>query len=227
MGCDIHMNVEVRRDGRWTFVEPPIVHESWNSDPAGRQTWWDDRSYVTFAVLAGVRADPGVPPPIDEPRGYPDDADPETLISTYPAPRGQNHGDHSASWLTLDEVLAHDWEVKFQEEGVVSLREYLACQREKRTPKSWSRWVSGKTTTVRSVTETEAWLKTTAGRMEALATLTMQQADQWYPGESFVKMKWTARLRDRCASFLAWARSLPEMLDAAPADIRLVFSFDS
>lgn len=226
MGCDIHMNVEVRRNGRWTFVEPPVVHEPWNRDPAGRKTWWGDRSYITFAVLAGVRADDGDPAPIDQPRGYPDDVDSETMISADPSPRGQDHGDHSASWLTLDEVLAYDWDQEFEEQGVVDLAEYLAAQREKRPPESWSRWVGGAKTTVRTVEETETWLQSTEGRMASLALLTTLNTSR-FGGEDFVQMEWTCRLSDRCESFLSWARSLPSIVEAKPEDIRLVFSFDS
>lgn len=232
MGCDIHMNVEVRRRGRWQFV-PPTEESKY---VPGYRHWWNDRSYITFAVLAGVRADNGDPPPISEPRGYPEDADPVTVLDEPNedglTSQGQNHGDHSHTWLTLDEVLAYDWSVAFQETGVVSIVEYVRCLREKDTPNSWSRWgrwVGGGQTKVLTPSEADLWLKSeeaSAALLDAVVNDDSPFARE-FGGHLYVDWAWTTLLNDRCASFLEWARSLPKMLRAAPENIRLVFSFDS
>lgn len=58
MGCDIHIIVEIRKDGKWEYV--PDIPKSLN-----------DRNYKTFACLAGVRDDFGNK--VFEPKGLPDD----------------------------------------------------------------------------------------------------------------------------------------------------------
>lgn len=114
MGCDIHMAVEVRRNGKWERVLPPesawdpwLVVNGWMDD--ARQSWYDGRNYTLFGVLAGVRnydVDP-----ISKPRGFP--PDPGDEVAKMIADDGLESwwlGDHSHTWLTLDEVLAYDWD---------------------------------------------------------------------------------------------------------------------
>lgn len=231
MGCDIHMNVEVRRDGRWHYVDP--TDES--KYVPGYFHHWNDRSYITFAVLAGVRADEDDPPPISEPRGYPKDADPITVMDPdrdedgNRTGRHQNHGDHSHTWLTLDEVFAYNWDVKYREHGVVGMSEYVRCLREKDTPRSWSGWVGGQGVRVMTPAQAGRWLRSAKGRIAMLDNVVNGDGEQpWLVAHQYnVKWSWTVRLADRCESFLSWARSLPAMLGADPKDIRLVFSFDS
>lgn len=109
MGCDIHGRVQYRyEDGEW-FDDGPIP---------------DCRSYRLFAALAGVRNGygfAGMPThepikPISEPRGLPDDI--------------PNHddqiwfGDHSFSWLTLDEIRTWDgWDKCLSDMPDVPLRQ--------------------------------------------------------------------------------------------------------
>ena len=99
MGTDIHPVVECYRDGSWHLVEADLPR---------------DRNYWGFAVLADVRnghgfggLDTGDPiTPIDEPRGLPPDASPELRAALK-----KNHwllGDHSISWVTLEELLDYD-----------------------------------------------------------------------------------------------------------------------
>lgn len=115
MGCDIHMVAEHRKDGRWTRVLPPehawdpwLVEQNWLDD--ARQEWFHNRNYALFGVLAGVRGDG---PPIAEPRGLPGDVGEEVRAMIDNDGRDSDVywlGDHSFSWLTLDEILAYDWD---------------------------------------------------------------------------------------------------------------------
>lgn len=99
MGTDIHAVAECYRDGRWHLVEADIPR---------------DRNYRAFAVLADVRngysfagigtGDPVTP--IDEPRGLPDDLSPELRAALEQ--KRWLLGDHSISWVTLEELLAYD-----------------------------------------------------------------------------------------------------------------------
>jgi hypothetical protein len=237
MGCDIHMNVEVRRNGRWQFVQPPEpcgVPECWMLAHATKSGydhtphWWSDRNYSVFAALSGVRADEGDPAPISEPRGYPKDADPVTLYDhPYGEPfseinKGQDHGDHSATWLGLDEVLDHDWSQTYYEHGIVTVEEFARCLEQKCNPDSWCGGVGGKGVTILTPIEAKRWLRSGRGKLYMLDSMVNGVSHLWY-----VNMRWKVTLRDRCRFFCEWAESLPERLDAKPEDIRLVFSFDS
>jgi hypothetical protein len=92
MGCDIHMVLEKRINGKWVTTQTFDAIESWNgfASPIAR-----NRNYERFARLAGVRGDG------PEPRGIPDD-----LSET-----GRYHVDvwsgdgHSHSWLPLKDAV--------------------------------------------------------------------------------------------------------------------------
>jgi hypothetical protein len=77
MGCDIHMQLEAKVDGRWEHV--------------GELEVW--RDYELFSCLAecGRNIDQR---PIVENRGVPDDANPYTKLELI------NPDIHSTSWLT-------------------------------------------------------------------------------------------------------------------------------
>jgi hypothetical protein len=105
MGCDIHPYVEIRMaDGTWVAMDAPER--------------LDDRTYGRFAFLTGgaVRNYSGVPKVLPEPRGYPEDGSDVTkarikgLVDDY---YGGDYGNHSASYLTLTELLAVDYNQKF------------------------------------------------------------------------------------------------------------------
>lgn len=112
MGCDIHFYVERRTKDGWEYVEPPkgfdVEHEKWlgyakaHGYAHGPPSFYSDRNYRLFGILAGVR-DPTVDP-IAPPREVPDDMS----ITVRKAHDPRYH--HSHSWLTLAEILGHDWE---------------------------------------------------------------------------------------------------------------------
>jgi hypothetical protein len=87
MGCDIHAQAERQIDGRWTVIE--------HLSP------FDLRSYGLFAFLAGVRNYSAIPP-LAAPRGIPADSPGEGEDGYL--------GDHSYSWLSLEELLAFDYD---------------------------------------------------------------------------------------------------------------------
>lgn len=120
MGCDIHLIVQARRDGAWEDVVLNIDDEPgyrW-VDEDSYDSFWEPRSYATFALLAGVRHDTadGLIP-ISKPRGLPDDFECEdsrtmwgqgqyrSLIGDVER-NGKDLGEHSHSWVTLAELKA-------------------------------------------------------------------------------------------------------------------------
>lgn len=107
MGCDIHLLIQVRRDGAWEDYDTGLdEHLYWQL--------WEPRSYDTFALLADVRNDGSVTP-ISRPRGIPDDFECEDYRTSIHSRlglvgdverNGKDLGDHSHSWVTLAELCA-------------------------------------------------------------------------------------------------------------------------
>lgn len=122
------MYVEKKVDGVWTSVWPTPVRvrrdvptdelasfpgvwgtddEEWASLDAERASpLFVERNYTLFGALAGVRGDESEPT-ICAPKGWPADAAP---VAAW-AKRSWDADAHSCSWLTLRELLAHDWAV--------------------------------------------------------------------------------------------------------------------
>lgn len=110
MGCDIHMHAEKRVGDQWAKaprVIPKSKHGNWNDDPL------ENRSYSYFGWLADVRNYSEIPP-ISQPRGVPDDMAPETKASF----ESWGSDAHSASWLTVDEILAVDFDQVIEDRRV-------------------------------------------------------------------------------------------------------------
>lgn len=230
MGTDIHMNFE-RLVGTPPADRMAAVVREVFSIPSGTAGWervdcevWEDRSYVTFAVLANVRNGYGFAgckthtpvEPIAMPRGVPRD-----VGSWYD--EDACGFDHTPTWLLLSEVLAYDWSREVVRTGVVPLSkidnmwhtDYDSLEQmlvdERSTPKSWSGGVTGPgIVTVDYPT----------GRR------LLAEPDQRKVGtQYYFSVEWKAALSDTCAPFLAWARSLTSI--DQPDRIRLVFGFDS
>lgn len=96
MGCDIHMNVQVKVNGKW---EPADVPERLK-----------DRAYPRFAFLTGgvVRNYENLPKILPEPRGLPEGVSGDY----YDTPGALEVGEHSYSWLLSSELLAVDYTQK-------------------------------------------------------------------------------------------------------------------
>lgn len=115
MGADIHGVLQVK----WNHKE------EWETEDYIES----ERHYLTFSALAGVRNYMDIRP-ISEPRDLPDGFKVDKSNShDWRDWRGEQSewlGDHSHSWLTLDEILEWDgWdqELKFQNDSG-TLREY-------------------------------------------------------------------------------------------------------
>ena len=234
MGCDIHMQVEKHIGGVWTRVEKlPPCPCSWCDarghhvdrdgvtkrncyfcDGAGAETRpYRGRSYSVFSVLANVRNDGNVTP-ICEPRGLPADATRAAGEDEGGNPKSEyEYGDHSFSWLTLDEVLAYDWKQLIDDEVFVDADNFAkwdAAGREG-SPGEWSAGVSGGNVVHVGNTEMRRRIRKPHG---------------WEKNDSpYTLVRWQAHLSDYSRSFLAFVESLSNLGD--PSDIRLVFGFDS
>jgi hypothetical protein len=109
MGCDIHSFAEVRREGRWTRAD--VKFPSWDGGETAEP--FEVRDYGLFGFLADVR-NYSHSPVITEPRGIPDDAD----LTDEEREEFADGWYHSASWLTLAELLAYDYDQVFWDRRV-------------------------------------------------------------------------------------------------------------
>lgn len=106
MGCDIHTVAQKRdADGKWICVKGEFQE---GSDP------FDWRQYGMYGWLADVRNHSGVTP-ISQPRDLPHDHDLEGWDGEYWLTPDREYGDgwlgeHSRSWLSVEELLAVDYE---------------------------------------------------------------------------------------------------------------------
>lgn len=193
MGTDIHGFVEerYRSDQRW-FRSGEIE---------------DSRNYSVFAALADVRNGygfAGVPThkpinPISQPRGLPEDHtrgnDDET---------DYEFGDHSFSWLTIDELVTWDgWDQTLDEVGWISREQYADWLKSPGVPRGgWSGGISG-----------------------GLIIHAMHDDGYFPEGWTHIRVSWSRPLRDACRIFLAWLDHIKLKTDGHEA--RIVFGFDS
>lgn len=232
MGCDIHLYVEKKQDGKfvsadkWTKDEDSEDSERMSVDYDSR--FWSGRSYNLFSILANVRNGvgfAGVPTgrgfvPIAMPRGLPGDACEEILKESE---RWREDG-HSHSYLTVTELLAYDWTQTTNLCGWVSGPEFWKWNRYKRSqgesPEGYYGDVSGGST--KKVTEAE------------MIELLRPYTDHWKDGDkvkevlknTYCHCTWEMPYY-RCArDFLS--ETIPKLLRlGAQDDVRIVFWFDN
>lgn len=112
------------------------------------------RNYDLFGILANVRNGSGFAgcdtgdawPSIAPDRGLPEGMGRPSGDVRYPGEDGEDEpylGDHSFTWVTLDELEAFDWEgTVVNQRGVVSAEVYESLQPGE-APREWSGGVSG------------------------------------------------------------------------------------
>lgn len=163
MGTDIHMACEVRRNGKWELVTDKVFKNRWYN-PDSESSWakdeytdvpYDCRCYNLFAILADVRNGYGFAGcrtgdsfnPISLPKGYPEDMCDELKSDiddyAYDERAGFLSNEHSASWLTLKELLDYDWNQMHRDYGYVSEDTYRDFIMKGLQPNSWSGGVYG------------------------------------------------------------------------------------
>ena len=128
MGCDIHIAIEVQQAGSWQEVSyarvfrfqrdanPEIGHGLLVCPDQFR-----NRCYDLFAILANVRNGTGFGgcltgngwPSIAADRGFPCGFNPDAVAADPLCPEDGPKwmGDHSFTWLGLEELESFDWDV--------------------------------------------------------------------------------------------------------------------
>lgn len=211
MGADIHMIVQVKEDSKWKSLSKG----------------YDDRNYNAFAILANVRNGYGFAGCvtstgfdfISEARGLPDDfnienEDHHSDVKSDYSDGGFWMGDHSFSWVTLQELIDVDWDKRVVKFGVVSEKYYLELAEKNTDPEEWSGGVGGgKTITFEEAVYTE-----------------MKQGDTLPEDrEIYVRMKWYSTYKESVGSFYEFVKKMEELSKkySGVDNVRLVFGFDS
>lgn len=115
---------------------------------------------------------------------------------------------HSASWFTLAELLAYDWDQTTKHRGWVSLEQYREF-RQNGKPSSWSGGVSG-------------------GSIKHISNAAMNailDEDLTINGSPFTKVEWGESYRESASDFLKFLEELRGL--GNPDELRIVFWFDN
>jgi hypothetical protein len=246
MGCDIHLYVERRENGKW------VTCDAWEKDPGDggrasvpyKKSFYHGRNYDLFAIFADVRNGRGFAgvktgegfTPISPPRGIPADC----CAEYRDVAEGWGVDGHSHSWLTVADIMSYDWTQTTTKRGVVRPQEWAAWKLNGQ-PESWCGGIGG-----------SGILTVSPQRMEAAAKV-VTGGDLWKlfhdggnafksgplgvavyknlggagdHGEAVTEVSWTIPYYDAGSHFLGSA--LPRLWRlGAPEDVRIVFFFDN
>lgn len=226
MGCDIHLYVEKRVDGKWATADKWTHSEYDTENPDSRtvsyeDSWYTGRNYELFSVLAGVRNRYDIIP-ISEPRGIPDDVSPELK-------QGYNDCyEQSGSWLTLAEILSYDWTQSFIESGYISVLDFFRWESYNRKygerPNSWCQDVGGGNT--KKISEDAMRKMISDIGKETKDDRNTRKILESMEDHIYCFSEWSSILSHVCSEF--WSTVIPRLLRLGdPKDVRIVFWFDS
>jgi hypothetical protein len=233
MGCDIHAGIEVNDGNGWTPLKwPNRWHRDDDPEEPPQTARLDlNRNYDAFAILANVRNGYGFAGcdtgdgfvPIAEPRGLPDDAHPETIDQACT-------GDHSATYVTADELLSYDWTRCTKKRGWVNAVAFEAWDRRKAwdpRPSDWCGGISGRDVEHISEQEMRRKVKDVMGdkpyenRAEKDARLKTRYSN------TYCLIEWEEPYTEAAGDL--WTKVVPLVmkLKREHRDVRLVMNFDS
>jgi len=208
MGTDIHFKLETYEDGMWKDQPFQIVWEGRKPKFADRPiapSVFANRNYNLFAILADVRNGHGFAG-IRTGEGWPSIAANRGVPKDY---QGEIPGDHSLTWMTLQELKEFGWdEVETYLYGVIPAADYETLT-PGFPPKNYAGDVGGYDVKVYTPGE-YAFAK----RQQILAP------------HSYVRVSW--RMTARAATY-NWVGEVVPWLEtvAAGRPLRLIIGFDS
>ena len=232
MGCDIHLVVQAKRDGKWLDV-PCEDPSAWRPS-----RWWDGRCYDAFAILANVRNGEGfagvetgeclIPIAGKDTRGFPADFQlthgdfhgPVTKDEDSQVDHGFWMGDHSSHWLLFSELLDYPhWNKVRTKVGVVEAKLYKRAfagrnLRPNDGPHSYCGGISGP-------------------RVVVMSEMEFMQLGDAAPvhDDAYVRMRWPQTYWYSAGGL--FSHLIPQLSvwsyqnNVLPQDIRLVMGFDS
>lgn len=251
MGTDIHPAVEVRRKGVWRYHRPktecPYYYEykyeqgqriyDLDSDGNRIRSRWDrcatrlpeffgSRNYLKFAILGNVRNGFGFGgvktfdplPPMSDQRGYPPDISIEAMAKMSE--------EHSATWVTLAEMMAYDFSGDLVEEGVIDEIQFLECLIKDTTPTSWSGGISGRDI---EVVTPEEYLALYGSKRDMFTKEPLVPRTYDTTKRYFIQYRWTVPLNTSCPDIPEIITYMHDLIPkgGTTEDVRLVMDFDS
>ncbi|HSC56455.1 MAG TPA: hypothetical protein VLC51_04600 [Nitrospira sp.] len=226
MGCDIHPAIEYKDANGWHAIMFPNRYYAPGDKYEAEFTARLDvnRDYNLFAVLGNVRNGygfAGTPTgkgfvPMSDNRGVPDDISDEAKSALS--------GEHSATWVTLTEILAYDWDRFTTHTGTVNPATFAKWDRMREwnpVPDSWSGGVSGRGVKYVSNDEMRQAIKDDP----ELAN----DGGLFCKSGMYTVIEWQNSYSDDCKQM--WTKILPKMLNLGREhgydNVRLVMDFDS
>ena len=232
MGCDIHPAIEYKENGKWKAVLVPNPHfGKWEGEAEITASLDINRDYDLFAILGNVRNGNGFAgldtgdgfDPMSDDRGVPDDISDEAKAALS--------DEHSATWVTLAEILAYDWDRSTKHRGVVDAVEFASWEVMKEwrpAPQSYCGDVGGGM--VRKVTNDEMRelvARTLSGERPRSAEGQKLLSDKL--NHYYTKVEWEESYAESAKQL--WTKILPKMLNLGRMygfeNVRLVMDFDS
>lgn len=228
MGTDIHLFIERKQNNIWKSFDLPIdcdvcdghgiatrpdgstyncVECNWNDEnkygvgKASLSNYIGWRNYVIFAILGNVRNGFGFIDSISNCRGIPKDADNDACNDFLSF-------EHSASWVSLQELIDYDVNKLYTVHGIISRQQYDGWDK-KSSPESWRGWVSGPE--IKTINEDD---------------LNNPESYGW----TNIRVHWKKSISESCKRLIRVRNELQKFCidtDTDPNDIRLVFDFDS
>lgn len=233
MGCDIHLFVEVRKDGKWTSADKWSNEYGDRVSVAYKDRFYSGRNYDLFGILADVRNGHGFAGvdtgdgfvPICEPKGLPSDVTKE--VSDESASWGADG--HSHSYFTVQELLDYDWTQVANHRGIVSPEEFEKWSRYRREegegPESWCGGVGGRDTQILSTDEMDKLIKQIGAKAGEDKSLYKKLWDH-HMKNVWARIQWSEPYYDSARYFLS--QTIFKLLRLGkPEDVRIVFWFDN
>jgi len=223
MGCDVHMVVQVRRENGWETVKfPNKWFGKYDNEPEFSLSAYSDRNYDVFAMLGNVRNGRGFAGCdtgdgfdfISDCRGYPEDFEIDSGESDYH--QGFWMGDHSHTWISLEELNAFDFSKTTVHRGVISLSERKRMLKfADRSPESWCGGVSGGGTRMVRLEVMDDMIQRGEDDGDGLLSATV-----------FAAIGWEETYATSAGRF--YSEFFPSLQKLGyPKDVRLVMGFDS
>lgn len=231
MGCDIHLYVEVKKDGKWVSADTWETDDGWTDVT---KHFYSGRNYDLFAMLANVRNGRGFAGcdtgdgfnPISEPKGLPEDVSPEVkkLSEQWDA------DGHSHSHLTVQELLDYDWTQTTTKRGIVDAPTFFEWSRWQRSeglgPDNYCGGVSGGS--IREITEEEMKAlidKALVNFLDESVFFKKKVIETSLPHE-YCSVSWKTPYYRAAGEFLSETFFRLIRL-GKPEDVRIVFFFDN
>lgn len=201
-----------------------------------KKGWYTGRNYCAFAVLGNVRNGFGFAgtvthkpiTPISDRRGLPQDIDDQRLQNYLEESEHLDegwYGDHSFSWVGLDELMAYDWEYQMDARGIVPRAAYEALRaggwNHRTSPQSHKSWPKGEWMSS-GISGSDVHVQNESVPGEYIT-------DKMRPETTHIDLDYTDTVATRCGEYYNMRLSMCELVPEGGSlkDVRLVFGFDS